>query len=311
MPSTYDLYGVVVHHGSTSNSGHYFSFVKAANGTWCCMNDESVNMSSWNVVQRQQAYILFYTQRVDGGAPSPAPSPTTPAPAPAVAAPAVSGAAAMPAPPLNSTRLPVSEVDPDLPTADIDVLGSCTWNPPPLAPAPGAPKTALPKLLPLITAASSNKGVAPLQEDMFTRRTAAAGAGVDALATQDVDMSPPVDAHVVTPPLDDSTEAEWRRKAYAMADWCIAPANGTSAPFMEYPRSIWNTYMTHVAHAVHAKAPLPPAPTKRWNVREQAAAYHWDVLAQRMREQQRAAAKAEREMLRSLFSSSRRDATQG
>jgi hypothetical protein len=59
----YDLYGVVVHHGSSASSGHYFAFVKAPNSAWYCMNDDSVSKAGWNLVQQQQAYMLFYSRR--------------------------------------------------------------------------------------------------------------------------------------------------------------------------------------------------------------------------------------------------------
>lgn len=41
-PHTYSLCGVIVHAGSTLHSGHYFSYVKAPNGIWHCMDDASV-----------------------------------------------------------------------------------------------------------------------------------------------------------------------------------------------------------------------------------------------------------------------------
>tara|TARA_B100001996_G_scaffold43609_1_gene31490 strand:- start:417 stop:1394 length:978 start_codon:yes stop_codon:yes gene_type:complete len=33
--AVYDLYGVLVHAGNSSNSGHYYCFAKTATGTWC------------------------------------------------------------------------------------------------------------------------------------------------------------------------------------------------------------------------------------------------------------------------------------
>ena len=38
----YRLYAVLVHMGYSSNSGHYFCYVKNSNKTWYCMNDTSV-----------------------------------------------------------------------------------------------------------------------------------------------------------------------------------------------------------------------------------------------------------------------------
>lgn len=59
----YDLYAVLVHEGSTCNSGHYYSFVKGSNGVWYSMNDSSVHQVSLTTVMKQRAYILFYTRR--------------------------------------------------------------------------------------------------------------------------------------------------------------------------------------------------------------------------------------------------------
>lgn len=61
--AVYDLYGVLVHAGSSSNSGHYYCFVKTATGTWCEMDDESVSSVSEKTVLKQQAYLLFYARR--------------------------------------------------------------------------------------------------------------------------------------------------------------------------------------------------------------------------------------------------------
>lgn len=58
----YDLHGVLVHQGHSASSGHYYSYCKAPDGTWYCMNDESVTRSSPEQVARQQAYLLFYSQ---------------------------------------------------------------------------------------------------------------------------------------------------------------------------------------------------------------------------------------------------------
>jgi len=41
-PVWYRLYAVLVHNGYTTNSGHYYCYVRAPGGTWHCMNDSSV-----------------------------------------------------------------------------------------------------------------------------------------------------------------------------------------------------------------------------------------------------------------------------
>lgn len=39
----YELYGVIVHVGHSLNAGHYFCFVRAANGLWHRMDDAHVS----------------------------------------------------------------------------------------------------------------------------------------------------------------------------------------------------------------------------------------------------------------------------
>lgn len=54
-----ELYGVIVHSGSSAGSGHYYAFVK--NGSdWFEMNDSNVSRCNEDRVLRQQAYLLFY-----------------------------------------------------------------------------------------------------------------------------------------------------------------------------------------------------------------------------------------------------------
>jgi len=58
----YHLYAVLVHYGSSCNSGHYYCFVKNSNGIWYEMNDSSVSQVSLKTVLRQPAYLLFYVR---------------------------------------------------------------------------------------------------------------------------------------------------------------------------------------------------------------------------------------------------------
>ncbi|KAJ2005774.1 hypothetical protein GGI02_001446 [Coemansia sp. RSA 2322] len=59
-PYEYRLYAVLVHAGSTSRSGHYYSFVKSPAGVWYELNDDIVRQVSERVVLSQTAYLLFY-----------------------------------------------------------------------------------------------------------------------------------------------------------------------------------------------------------------------------------------------------------
>lgn len=56
----YKLFALVVHSGYDLFSGHYYAFVRGANGNWHRANDESVSGTSVENVLRQNAYVLLY-----------------------------------------------------------------------------------------------------------------------------------------------------------------------------------------------------------------------------------------------------------
>lgn len=59
----YRLYGVLVHLGYTSHSGHYYAYVRAPNGQqWVKADDSYVSPVSASDALSQNAYILFYTR---------------------------------------------------------------------------------------------------------------------------------------------------------------------------------------------------------------------------------------------------------
>ncbi|XP_013774560.2 ubiquitin carboxyl-terminal hydrolase 36-like isoform X2 [Limulus polyphemus] len=60
VPVIYRLNAVLVHMGSSCNSGHYFCYVRNSNGLWYIMDDARVQQVSLNQVLNQQAYVLFY-----------------------------------------------------------------------------------------------------------------------------------------------------------------------------------------------------------------------------------------------------------
>ena len=69
MPSTkvigdqmYDLYGVVIHVGSSTNSGHYYAYCKnMQNGSWFECNDSHIGkLASESSALNKEAYLLFY-----------------------------------------------------------------------------------------------------------------------------------------------------------------------------------------------------------------------------------------------------------
>ncbi|KAJ6262316.1 Ubiquitin carboxyl-terminal hydrolase [Drechslerella dactyloides] len=61
-PTLYDLYGVVVHRGDRSNTGHYISFAKER-GQWLRFDDLKVHVVPEAEVARQEAYILMYEKQ--------------------------------------------------------------------------------------------------------------------------------------------------------------------------------------------------------------------------------------------------------
>lgn len=59
----YDLVSVIVHHGSSTSSGHYIAYVKSAGGQWFIADDSRVASVRIEQVLKQQAYILLYARR--------------------------------------------------------------------------------------------------------------------------------------------------------------------------------------------------------------------------------------------------------
>lgn len=58
----YTLYGVLVHAGWSTHSGHYYCFVRASSGLWYSLDDNKVVQVSERKVFEQKAYMLFYSR---------------------------------------------------------------------------------------------------------------------------------------------------------------------------------------------------------------------------------------------------------
>ncbi|XVF48418.1 hypothetical protein PTKIN_Ptkin03bG0188600 [Pterospermum kingtungense] len=58
----YTLYGVLVHCGWTTHSGHYYCFVRTSSGMWYSLDDNRVVQVSERTVMEQKAYMLFYVR---------------------------------------------------------------------------------------------------------------------------------------------------------------------------------------------------------------------------------------------------------
>ncbi|KAM0020573.1 putative ubiquitinyl hydrolase 1 [Helianthus debilis subsp. tardiflorus] len=56
----YTLYGVLVHAGWSTHSGHYYCFVRTSSGMWYSLDDNRVYQVSEKKVFEQKAYMLFY-----------------------------------------------------------------------------------------------------------------------------------------------------------------------------------------------------------------------------------------------------------
>ncbi|KAM7447912.1 Ubiquitin carboxyl-terminal hydrolase 42 [Porites harrisoni] len=77
-PIKYRLYAVLVHSGYSSNSGHYYCYIRASNGVWYQMNDSIVRQVAMKAVLSQQAYLLFYTRISPSNETSKSPSLSSP-----------------------------------------------------------------------------------------------------------------------------------------------------------------------------------------------------------------------------------------
>ncbi|KAI3446753.1 hypothetical protein Pfo_003418 [Paulownia fortunei] len=58
----YTLYGVLVHAGWSTHSGHYYCFVRTSSGMWYSLDDNQVVQVSERKVLEQKAYMLFYVR---------------------------------------------------------------------------------------------------------------------------------------------------------------------------------------------------------------------------------------------------------
>ncbi|XP_058114075.1 ubiquitin carboxyl-terminal hydrolase 23 isoform X2 [Magnolia sinica] len=58
----YTLYGVLVHAGWSTHSGHYYCFVRTSSGMWYSLDDNQVVQVSERTVLEQKAYMLFYVR---------------------------------------------------------------------------------------------------------------------------------------------------------------------------------------------------------------------------------------------------------
>ncbi|KAL2534826.1 Ubiquitin carboxyl-terminal hydrolase 23 [Abeliophyllum distichum] len=58
----YTLYGVLVHAGWSTHSGHYYCFVRTSSGMWHSLDDNQVVQVNEKKVLQQKAYMLFYVR---------------------------------------------------------------------------------------------------------------------------------------------------------------------------------------------------------------------------------------------------------
>ncbi|PIN18508.1 Ubiquitin carboxyl-terminal hydrolase [Handroanthus impetiginosus] len=58
----YTLYGVLVHAGWSTHSGHYYCFVRTSSGMWYSLDDNQVIQVNERKVLEQKAYMLFYVR---------------------------------------------------------------------------------------------------------------------------------------------------------------------------------------------------------------------------------------------------------
>ncbi|KAM7268747.1 hypothetical protein ACFE04_010913 [Oxalis oulophora] len=58
----YNLFGTIVHSGYSSDSGHYYAYIKDAMGRWYCCNDSFVKVANLEEVLSEKVYILFFSR---------------------------------------------------------------------------------------------------------------------------------------------------------------------------------------------------------------------------------------------------------
>ncbi|KAK1291501.1 Ubiquitin carboxyl-terminal hydrolase 23 [Acorus calamus] len=58
----YTLYGVLVHAGWSTHSGHYYCFVRTSHGLWYSLDDNRVRQVKERDVLNEKAYMLFYVR---------------------------------------------------------------------------------------------------------------------------------------------------------------------------------------------------------------------------------------------------------
>ena len=59
----YDLYGICNHSGGSSRGGHYYAYIKNANGRWYNINDTKVSEINESDLITPKAYCLFYRKK--------------------------------------------------------------------------------------------------------------------------------------------------------------------------------------------------------------------------------------------------------
>ncbi|XP_078445874.1 ubiquitin carboxyl-terminal hydrolase 20-like [Wolffia australiana] len=59
----YEIYAAVMHQGSSSLYGHYYSFIRPSRDSWFIMDDEKAYRVDEENALAQKAYILFYVKR--------------------------------------------------------------------------------------------------------------------------------------------------------------------------------------------------------------------------------------------------------
>jgi len=65
----YRLYGVLVHEGHSTSSGHYYCYVMTADGSWYCMNDHIVSvdycLALYRSLRLYKVYIMLVLLHAD------------------------------------------------------------------------------------------------------------------------------------------------------------------------------------------------------------------------------------------------------
>ena len=268
----YRLYAVLVHSGASIHSGHYYSFVRALNGTdWLLCDDATVRPVNRETVFKSNAYILFYNKQQSKiqpqpqtqPQPQPQPQPQVQRSTPAVARPLSLSLSPSPSPfAVDSGRLlhlsSAAVVSASIPTSSSSPTSSLLLSSASSAPSPGAvrrlKRRRLSLVLPAMPTPISSLTMQPIYRRNAAkriRRQSAADAPQISNGAPLIQESspppppPPIPTPTLLPPASASsvTNVLCRRGGMSISRWSGSSSDTVSAspaPTIDRARDDWD-----------------------------------------------------------------------